>query len=126
MAFRGCYIVTKQQTDNIYHWTLANADAEGNISTLMFNRSYFVSGESFIAVGGAGSRVNITDEWPIQYEIEYLKGNLVDAVKAGKINGIIRGPAGELRNLMINFVGVEGRAERKAGVYSAVLPLYIE
>lgn len=104
VVFRGCYFVTKQPVDNFYKWVIAANLAEGNIPALKFNRCIMLSGEYFVSLGGSAASLSITDDWPIQYAFEYLKGNLVQATKDGKLSGIVRGPGGEPRNLMINFV----------------------
>lgn len=104
VAFRGCQIVTKPHTDTIYRSVLVSNGSDGSYPALKFNRCQFLSGEYFINLGGVAANVTITDEWPSQFKIEYIRGNLVQSTNDGKLNGIVRGPNGEPRNLMINFV----------------------
>lgn len=102
--FFGCILRSKEMTNNNYNWVVADGRSDGGIPTMNLCRCIFLQGQHFISLGENASKMLIRDSWPGENGVPYQNANLEAAAKNGKLNGILRGPNGEPRNLMINFV----------------------
>jgi|GEM_PF-6795249 len=102
--FFGCVMVTKVQGENQYKWVAIAGFSDGNMPSVNLCRCLFLSGDYFMDLSTNAAKVIVRDEWPQEFTVPYQKGNLVQATKDGKMDGIVKGPNGEPRNLMINFV----------------------
>jgi len=107
LMFGGCYLITgaSEPATLNYPATVVASYSQGGMPFLMFCRCIVLNGYSVVEMSSCpAASISCQDDWPTQFEIEYLAGNTVPEFKAGRITGILRGPNGEPRNLQINFV----------------------
>ncbi|WP_157275225.1 hypothetical protein [Erwinia tracheiphila] len=71
---------------------------------MAFSRVLHLRGKTLVEIAASTAKISVSDVFPDEHIIKYLTTDLIAAVKNGAIEGIVRGPGGEPRNLMINVV----------------------
>lgn len=108
IMFGGCYLITSPDNppaDYDYPSVVVASLSQGGMPSLLFCRCNILSGYSVVEMQSCPSgSIACQDDWPTEYEIDYVEGNTASAFKEGAITGILRGPNNEPRNLMINIV----------------------
>lgn len=101
----GCLITTKARSaDKQAKWCAVAGYSDGSMPSVNLCRCVFLRGDSLIDLMNNGGRIVVRDDWPIQFGMLYNVGNITATIKGGKLDGIVRGPSGEPRNLMLSFV----------------------
>ncbi|AXF76609.1 phage head-binding domain-containing protein [Erwinia tracheiphila] len=103
LALVGCIVLTAEKGSE-HTWNLCANTPAGDIPSMAFSRVNHLRGAELVEISASTAKISVSDTWPDQRIVEYITTDLTSSIKNGSIAGIVRGPAGEPRNLMINVV----------------------